>query len=124
MQEISRHPLSMTEFEEILNAFCPRSETSVSINDVITEVSRFYGVSVQEIAGTSRTRNVALARNVAMFLAYNMLGKSSNEIGAAFHRDHSTVLHSLKKISKEIGESSELSERIEDLKANIAEKNH
>jgi len=67
---------------------------------VINQVAEHFQVPVQELKGTSRTKRVALARQVAMYLMRNVLNLSLKDIGFHFGgKDHTTVMHAIEKIN-------------------------
>ncbi len=66
---------------------------------VIEKVAKFYGLTAKDLLGTSRLKDIKNARNVAIFLLRED-GLSTPKLGSEFHKDHSTILYSL-KITKE-----------------------
>jgi chromosomal replication initiator protein len=81
----------------------------VTVSDIIETVSHFYGIRETDLTGSSRKREFAVPRQIAMYLAREETGSSLPEIGSALGgRDHSTVLHGTHKISREIDEKSSL----------------
>jgi chromosomal replication initiator protein len=67
---------------------------------VIGATSRQHGLTAADLVGPSRCRQVSLARGMAMYLARRLTPKSLESIGAAFGgRDHTTVLHAVRKIA-------------------------
>lgn len=94
--------------------------TIIPIEEIQTQVGKFYGVTVKEIKATKRTQNIVLARQVAMFLAREMTDNSLPKIGKEFGgRDHSTVLHAYNKIKNMIIEDESLRIEIETIKNKI-----
>jgi chromosomal replication initiator protein len=78
---------------------------------IIQEVARHYRVTEAELLGKGRTKKVALARQVAMYLLHTDLemAMSATDVGRLLGgRDHSTVIHGAGKISGEINEDSRL----------------
>lgn len=72
-----------------------------SISTIKTEVARTFGVGVHELENARRARAVARPRQVAMYLAREMTPRSLPEIGRAFGgRDHTTVMHAVKKVEE------------------------
>lgn len=120
MQDLSRYPLSMIEVAKTVNDFLPRQAEIVTIDDIVAEVSRFYGIDPKMITGKARTRAISNARNVCIFLAHSMLGLSSLDLGVYFNRDHSTVLYALKKAAMAANNDSDFSRQIENFKACIS----
>ena len=73
--------------------------TVIPIENIQTEVGKFYNVSVNEIKGSRRVQNIVLARQVAMYLAREMTDNSLPRIGREFGgKDHTTVMHAYEKI--------------------------
>ena len=68
------------------------------IKPVISAVAKYYGVSLRDLAAFRRTRNVVRARQVAMYLAKSLTKHSLSAIGRVFERNHTTVLHAVRRI--------------------------
>lgn len=89
-----------------------RGET-VSIETIQQRVAEEFKVRVADINGRRRTADIALCRQVAMFLARKHTQRSLQDVGAAFGgRDHGTVLHAERSIEGKMAEDTELRERI------------
>ncbi|NMA07025.1 MAG: chromosomal replication initiator protein DnaA [Ruminococcaceae bacterium] len=88
----------------------------VTIERIIDEVSRTFDVSSEDMRSTRRDSNITNARQVAMYVIREVTGLTMEDIGAEFsNRNHSTVTHSLKKISKRMSVDSRLRETIDDI---------
>lgn len=104
----------------VRDMFKDKTEFLPSSDVIIEEVGKFYNISADEIKGQSRNKDIALARQVAMYETRRMTSLSLKEIGQAFGgRDHTTVMNSLKRIESTIKESPEMAEIIKDINANI-----
>lgn len=66
---------------------------------LIRKVAASFGLTVAEVTGPSRLPGVVRARQVAIYLSREALKESLPRIGRAFHRDHKTVLHSVRKVA-------------------------
>ena len=86
---------------------------------IIEEVAKFYHIPSHEIKGKSRTKDIVLARQVAMYEIRRMTTLSLQEIGEAFSRDHTTVMHSIERIENMDKKSPEMAEILKDINANI-----
>ena len=87
---------------------------------IIGQVSKFYAIDETILRGTKKNKNTAEARQVAMYLIRQLTNLSLPDIGQEFSRDHSTVLHSIRKIELALkGGSQQLSDNIRDITANI-----
>ena len=80
-------------------------------------VARHYNVSKQDLLSNRRTRTIVKPRQVAMYLAKMMTPRSLPEIGRRFGgRDHTTVLHAVRKIEDLVGADTKLAQELELLK--------
>ena len=94
----------------------PSEAESLSIQTIQQAVAREWGVTTEGLRSKTRTKNLTVPRQVAMYLARQLLGTQLIEIGQAFGgRDHSTVIHSLERVEAEIGKSPEFRTRVEQL---------
>ncbi len=85
-----------------------------SIDRVQEVVARRWGVTPEGLRSKARTKTLTIPRQVAMYLARNMLGMQLVEIGQAFGgRDHSTVIHSVDKVERQMVRDRTFKERIE-----------
>ncbi len=92
-------------------------------NLIISQVCSFYSVDEQTLRGTLRNKGTAEARQVAIYLIRKMTNLSTTDIGKELGKDHSTVLHSIKKVETalKIGDEN-LKNHIRDITANINSK--
>ncbi len=115
--------LSIERVDELLghlvNAGEPRR---VRIEDIQRVVAKHYNVSRQELVSNRRTRVIVKPRQIAMYLSKALTPRSFPEIGRRFGgRDHTTVLHAVRKIEEMITADTKLSHEIELLKRLINE---
>ena len=104
----------------VRDMFRDKAEFLPSPDVIIEEVGKFYGIDSAALRGQGRTRNTALARQIAMYQIRRMTNLSLEDIGREFeNRDHSTVLHSINRVEKLIRQDPELAEIIKDINANI-----
>jgi chromosomal replication initiator protein len=93
----------------------------IKVEDILRIVSRHYAVSKQDILSQRRHRSVVRPRQVGMYLAKHLTSRSLPEIGRRFgDRDHTTVLHAIRKIDKEIDDNPRLRDEIEELKRQLS----
>ena len=111
--DLARDALS----DKIRQADMAASEMSAAtptVDRVQEVVARRWGVSPEGLRSKSRTKTLTVPRQVAMFLARDLLGLQLVEIGQAFGgRDHSTVIHSVGKVENEMRRDRQFRERIE-----------
>jgi len=104
--------------KRILDSILLNGEKELNPEKIIKVVANVYGVRVQEIKGEKRMRKFVLPRQVAMFLCRKLLKQSFPEIGGCFGdkdriKDHSTVIHSVRKISENLNKDQDLRKKIE-----------
>jgi chromosomal replication initiator protein len=113
--------LEMAE-REVRDLIRPHEPKRVKIEDIQRVVARQYNVSRADLLSARRTANVVRPRQVAMYLAKTLTLRSLPEIGRRFGgRDHTTVLHAVRKIENLVGNDTTLAEEIEILKRQLQE---
>ena len=104
----------------VRDMFKDKSEFLPSADVIIEEVGKFYNISVADIKGQARTKEIVLARQVAMYETRRLTNLSMPEIGQVFGgKDHTTVMHSLRRVEDLVKTSPEMSEIIKDINSNI-----
>ncbi len=95
----------------------------VKIDDIQKLVASHYSISRSDILSSRRTANVVRPRQIAMYLSKVMTLRSLPEIGRRFGgRDHTTVLHAVRKIEELVGKDRSLAEVIELLKRILSDQ--
>ncbi len=113
--------LEMAE-REVRDLIRPQEPKRVKIEDIQRVVARQYNVSRADLLSSRRTANVVRPRQVAMYLAKTLTLRSLPEIGRRFGgRDHTTVLHAVRKIENLVNTDTALAEEIELLKRQLQE---
>ena len=113
-----RTPISLdiaeTVVRDLVQGIEPRR---IKIEDILRIVSRHFGVSKGDLLSQRRHRSVVWPRQIGMYLAKQLTARSLPEIGRRFgNRDHTTVLHAIRKIENEITGNPRLRDEIDELK--------
>ena len=117
----------LTPWELIQNGYANVNHNNAKIRptspkQIVEKVAKFYNLTVKEMCGKSRVSNIKNARQVAMFLLSKELSLSTNKIAAEVGvKDHTTVMHGIKKIEKDIMIDFKLRDQIEQIKESIYE---
>jgi len=121
--KLTGHPVTLEMAErEVRDLIRPQEPKRVKIEDIQRVVARQYNVSRADLLSSRRTANVVRPRQVAMYLAKTLTLRSLPEIGRRFGgRDHTTVLHAVRKIEGLVGNDMALAEEIEILKRQLQE---
>jgi chromosomal replication initiator protein len=117
-------PLSVAAAENAIRDLVRTQEPKrVKIDDIQKLVATHYGVSRSDILSSRRTANVVRPRQIAMYLSKVMTLRSLPEIGRRFGgRDHTTVLHAVRKIDELLGKDKNLAEVVDLLKRILSEQ--
>ena len=94
----------------------------ISVESIIKSVATIFGVRVSDLRGTSRTKGIAFARQVAMYLAKEMVNESLMKLASAFGgKTHSTLLHAWKKVAEQVQKDEMLRRQIQMARRNLVE---
>jgi chromosomal replication initiator protein len=95
--------------------------TLPSVDRVQEVVARRWGVTPEGLRSKARTKTLTVPRQVAMFLARDLLGMQLVEIGQAFGgRDHSTVIHSVAKVQSQLAEDRQFRDRVDSARRELS----
>lgn len=121
--QTSREPVTIAVAEKALSDLLgSREPRKVRIEDIQKIVSQHYNVSRTDMLSARRTRTIVLPRQIAMYIAKNVTPRSLPEIGRRFgNRDHTTVLHAVRKIEGLLQTDKKLSQEIELLRRLVEE---
>ena len=114
----------LTPLELIQNGSISVNKSSklrpVSSKQVVEKVAKYYQITVKEMCSKSRVANIKTARQIAMFLLQKELSLSTTKIaGEVGVKDHTTVMHGIKKIEQDLKLNFVLRDQIEEIKEKI-----
>lgn len=123
VSKLTGQPITLELAErEIRDLIRPAEPRKVKIEEIQRVVARRYNVSRSDLLSSRRTANVVRPRQIAMYLAKTLTLRSLPEIGRRFGgRDHTTVLHAVRKIEGLVGNDGALAEEIETIKRELQE---
>jgi len=117
---VDEEPITRAVVDKAIGVIVRTGNYVPTPEDIIAETTRYFQISVEDIKGQRRTKNVAMARHIAIYLIRTITNLSLNNIGVYFEgRDHATILASIKKIENSINTDRELSGTIRDITSNI-----
>jgi chromosomal replication initiator protein len=101
---------------KVIDTIAPSKTKEVTTEKIKQVVAKQFNVSINDLSGKRRTQNIALARQIAMFLCRKYTARSFPEIGALFGgRDHSTVIHAIKSVNERLKSDVSLIKKLEDM---------
>ena len=95
----ANRPLSTDMAKEVLKDLIRASQRKTTIDDIQRKVADYYNLRLSDLLSARRSRTIARPRQIAMYLSKILTTRSLPEIGRKFGgRDHTTVIHAVKKI--------------------------
>ncbi|MFA6130361.1 MAG: chromosomal replication initiator protein DnaA [Candidatus Omnitrophota bacterium] len=111
---LEEEPVTLQLTKEVLKDLLKEPKRLITVDFIQRCVAEEFGVSLPELKTKRRNKQVVLPRQVAMYLSRELTDLSLPEIGELFNgKDHTTVLHSYKKIKEDLHANPELKERVE-----------
>jgi chromosomal replication initiator protein len=118
---LNKRELTLESAQEALKDIIPK-EKPITIDLIQAKTADYFDLHILDMKKKNRSKNVALPRQIAMYLSRELTKHSLPEIGDAFGgRDHSTIIHAHKKIRKGLKEDENLARMVDDLKQIIIE---
>jgi chromosomal replication initiator protein len=121
---LNRQGVDIGLAEIVLRDLIPDAAASdISAATIMAVVAEFFGVTIDELCGPGKTKALAQARQIAMYLCRELTDLSLPRIGQTFGgRDHTTVMHADKKIRNEIAQRRKTFEQVQELTARIKQR--
>ena len=111
---LSNATLNVALAQQALGTITPQRQVTVPvINEYVAE---HYHLEVADLVGSRRTKDISMARQVAMYLARELTDMSLNIIGSKYGgRDHTTVMHAIDKVKTQLGKDTQLTADVQKL---------
>ena len=104
----------------IADMYKSEGNTLPTPNLIISQVCKFYSIDEATLRGTLRNKGTAEARQMAIYLIRKLTNLSTPDIGKELNKDHSTIIHSIKKVEASLKSGDKtLQNHIQDITANI-----
>ncbi|MFD9570978.1 chromosomal replication initiator protein DnaA [Streptomyces sp. NPDC059982] len=116
---LNRQPVDLGLTEDVLKNLIPGGEDSapeITASDIMAATADYFGLTVDDLCGSSRSRVLVTARQIAMYLCRELTDLSLPKIGAQFGgRDHTTVMHADRKIRALMAERRSIYNQVTEL---------
>ena len=115
ISEISGKPIDHSLADYVLKSYLPKTGiVKITSDKIMEKVSLFYNITVADLTGKVRTSNVAVPRQVAMYLCHKLTDMNFTVIGKAFgNKDRTTVMHNVRKIESDLETNESLKSDID-----------
>ncbi len=105
--------ITLEMVQDCLSDILRTSERRVTVEEIQRKVAEYYNIRLSDMLGPKRTRTIARPRQVAMYLSKELTSRSLPEIGRRFGgRDHTTILHGVRKVEELRDSDTQLGEDI------------
>jgi len=122
-RDIMNENITVESVKQRLKDMFKGSKDALPTTDtIIEETARYYALTPDDLKNKSRTSNTALARQVAMYLIRKLTNLTLVETGAAFNREHTTVMNAIERVEERLKDTDSLnnfSSVIRDITSNI-----
>ncbi|MFT7835313.1 chromosomal replication initiator protein DnaA [Saccharothrix sp. BKS2] len=121
---LNRQPVDVQLAEIVLRDLIPDSHApEITAPTIMAVTAEFFSVSIDDLCGPGKTKVLAQARQISMYLCRELTDLSLPKIGQTFGgRDHTTVMHADKKIRKEMAERRRVYEQVQELTSRIKQR--
>ncbi|MEM8833286.1 MAG: chromosomal replication initiator protein DnaA [Pseudomonadota bacterium] len=115
--EVARNEITLESTQEVLQDLLRSHDRRITIDEIQRKVAEHYNIRLSDMHSARRARQVARPRQVAMYLAKQLTARSLPEIGRKFGgRDHTTVMHAVRKIEELSNDDASFAQDIDVLK--------
>ncbi len=113
---LNRQDVDLGVAENVLKDLIGEATKMVTVASIIAVTAEYFGITVEDITGPSRSRMLVTARQIAMYLCRELTDLSLPKIGAEFgKRDHTTVIHACRKVRTLMAERRSIFNQVTDL---------
>ncbi len=121
---LNRQPVDNQLAEIVLRDLIPdEAAHEIGAPNIMAVIAEFFGVTMEDLCGPGKTKHVAQARQIAMYLCRELTDLSLPRIGQTFGgRDHTTVMHADRKIRKEMAERRRTYDQVQELTSRIKQR--
>ncbi len=121
---LNRQPVDLALAEIVLKDLITDDEASqITASSVIAQTAAYFGLTIEDLCGSSRSRVLVTARQIAMYLCRELTDLSLPKIGQQFGgRDHTTVMHANKKITEQMAERRSTYNQVTELTSRIKQQ--
>jgi chromosomal replication initiator protein len=117
---MTKSPITLELTKEVLRHMLKGTERDLTVESIQKTICDYYHIKLGDLKAKRRTKNIALPRQVAMYLCRKHTETSFPGIGDKFGgRDHSTVIHASKTIEKKIKDDPHMQSAIASIERNL-----
>ena len=111
--------VTMDIAREALKNYLIQAEETIDAGNIIDVVCKYYNIKKEELTARKRTKEIAEARQIAMFLITEFISMPLASVGSIFGKDHATVIYAKNKVADDMKKNQKLAVQINDMKQMI-----
>ena len=112
--------ISLDTTQEVLRDLLRSNDQRLTVEEIQRKVAEYFNIKMSDMVSNRRMQNIARPRQVAMYIAKQLTSKSLPEIGRKFGgRDHTTILHAVRKVQELCNEDFDFANDVEILKRSL-----
>ncbi|MFJ9557934.1 chromosomal replication initiator protein DnaA [Nocardiopsis sp. NPDC101807] len=120
---LNRQSVDLDLTSQVLRDLVPSTEVpEVTAGAIMSQTAAYFGLTVEDLCGTSRSRVLVTARQIAMYLCRELTDLSLPKIGQQFGRDHTTVMHADRKVRALMAERRSIYNQVHELTSRIKDQ--
>lgn len=118
--QLHQQPMSLNMAKEALQGIGEDATTELNIDLIQKKVAAYFNINQSDITGKKRVKNIVVPRQIAMYLSRELTDNSLPRIGREFGgKDHTTVLHAIDKIEKQLDQDAQLKATVDKLQKDL-----
>ena len=119
--ELTKREINLENAQDILKGIIDKKKQAITPELIIREIVKYYGISIEELLGKKRTKEIVLPRQITMYFLRHEANMSFPDIGKQMGgKDHSTIMHGCKKIESDISQNQQIKEDITRIKERLS----
>ncbi|MGW9349890.1 chromosomal replication initiator protein [Nocardiopsis flavescens] len=120
---LNRQSVDLDLTSQVLRDLVPGADVpEVTAGAIMSQTAAYFGLTVEDLCGTSRSRVLVTARQIAMYLCRELTDLSLPKIGQQFGRDHTTVMHADRKVRALMAERRSIYNQVHELTSRIKDQ--
>ncbi len=120
---LNKQAVDLSLAQVVLKDLISDDDSEVSASSIIAKTAEYFGITMDELTGTSRSRVYVTARQIAMYLCRQLTDLSLPKIGEHFGgKDHTTVMYAVKKVEDQIAQRRQMYNQVNEIHARIKQQ--
>ncbi|MDE0572124.1 chromosomal replication initiator protein DnaA [Demequina sp. B12] len=120
---LNKQPVDLSLAQVVLKDLISDDDSEITASSIIGTTADYFGISMEELTGTSRSRVYVTARQIAMYLCRQLTDLSLPKIGEHFGgKDHTTVMYAVKKVEDQIAQRRQMYNQVNEIHARIKQQ--